>query len=263
MSPQDALTVLNFMDQAPVHQPVVLRQQETLIRYAQPGSPAADLIKRDAEMLLALAPHGLPGPELLELDLSGRRSRHAFSLQRLPHPQAVPSGEGEAEAVWRQVGDYLRQLHSLPVLASGVVVPSPDPLRLLEQLNQDRAVTDQDANWLEDWIRSVQQAAGPAPVATLHGAVRPANILLSPDRQTFLGLLDWSRASGGEAARDYVHLPFQVSADMTAGDEPLTAQVLLAFITQLLLDLREAAQGRLALAAATSRLLALFRYSLR
>ena len=120
MTPQDALTVLNFLDQAPSHQPLVLRQDDTLIRYAQPGSPGAERIKRDAEMLLALSPHGLPGPELLELDLSGRRTRHAFSLQRLPHPGAVPGTEGEGDALWRQVGEYLRQLHDLPVLATGL-----------------------------------------------------------------------------------------------------------------------------------------------
>ena len=73
MTPDDVLTVLNFMDQAPSHVPATLRQGGVLVRYAQAGTPAASLIGRDAELLLALAPHGLIGPELLELNLGGRQ----------------------------------------------------------------------------------------------------------------------------------------------------------------------------------------------
>ncbi|WP_309572860.1 phosphotransferase, partial [Deinococcus sp.] len=118
MSADDALTILNFLDDSPTAVPGVLRQGEILVRYAQPGTPASDRIRRDAEMLLALAPHGLPGPELLELDLGGRRVKHAFSLQRLPHPEAVlgrgglvSTDKGETGELWQQVGAYLRRLH--------------------------------------------------------------------------------------------------------------------------------------------------------
>lgn len=262
MTSHDALTVLNFLDQAPVHTPATLRQGETLVRYAQPSTLAADLIRRDAEMLLALSPHGLPGPELLELDLGGRRVRHAFSLQRLPRPDAVQGQEGDGEEVWRQLGDYMRRLHELPILATGVMVPSPDPLRLLEQLNEEQVITDRDLAWLEKWIEALQHAAGAPRPATLHGSLRPANLLLSQDRRTFLGLLDWSKAQAGEAARDFVYLPLEACAAIAEGNEQETAALLLAFVTRLLLDLREAAQGRLALTAATSRLFALFQFRL-
>lgn len=263
MTPYDALTVLNFLDQAPTQAPATLRQGETLVRYAQPGTVAADLIRRDAEMLLALSPHGLPGPELLELDLGGRRVRHAFSLQRLPHPDVAQGQEGDRDEVWHQLGAYMQRLHALPVLATGVLVPSPDPLRLLEHLNEEQVLTDRDLVWLEDWIRSLQQKSGGPQPATLHGSLRPTNVLLSRDRKTFLGLLDWSRAQAGDAARDFVYLPLEICAVLGREDEQRTAAMLLAFVTQLLLDLREAAQGRLALAAATSRLFALFHFNLR
>ncbi|MDR6219853.1 phosphotransferase [Deinococcus soli (ex Cha et al. 2016)] len=260
MTPQDALTVLNFLDQAPSHHALVLRQDDTLIRYAQPGSPGADRIRRDAEILLALSPHGLPGPELLELDLSGRRTRHAFSLQMLPHPGAMQGREGEGEALWHQVGAYLHQLHDLPILATGFVIPSPDPLRLLEDLNENMIITDSDTEWLSSWITSLQQEAGEPRMATLHGSLRPANLLLSPDRQRLLGVQDWTCAHAGDTARDVVHLPLNAYGAISEGYGGPPAPMLLAFITRLLLDLRDAAQGHPGLAAATTRLLALFQF---
>lgn len=263
MTPADALTILNFLEQAPTHTPATLRQGEILIRYAQPDTPAADLIRRDAEMLLALSPHALPGPQLVELDLGGRRVRHAFSLQSLPGSDVVHGQVSESDAVWRQVGEYMGQLHSLPILATGVVVPSPDPLRLLDQLNEEQIITDHDLSWLEIWIKSLQKQAAEPRFATLHGSLRPSNLLLSRDRKTFLGLVDWSRAQAGEAARDFVYLPLEACSVIGGEDAQRTASLLLAFVTRLMLDLREASQGRLALAAATSRLFALFQFNLR
>jgi hypothetical protein len=262
VTPDEVLTVLNFMDQAPSHTPATLRQGAVLVRYAQAGTPAASLIRRDAELLLALTPHGLIGPELLELDLGGRRARHAFSLQRLPDSRAVHGHEGDGEAVWRQLGAYLRQLHRLPVLALGEVQPSPDALELLEGLYGQGVITAHDRGWLTNWIRTMQREAGPPQPATLHGALRPDNLLLTPDRQTFLGLVDWSMAHPGEAAWDHVHLPLEASAVISEADPEQTAALLLAFVTRLLLDLQEAARGGRALASATSRLLALFQFNI-
>lgn len=261
MTPDDVLTVLNFMDQAPSHVPATLRQGRVLVRYAQAGTPAASLIGRDAELLLALAPHGLIGPELLELDLGGRRARHAFSLQRLPDPGAVHGHEGDGEAVWRQLGAYLRRLHGLPILATGDVQPSPDALGLLEGLYVQEVITAHDREWLAEWIGVLQREAGPPQPATLHGALCPENVLLTPDRQTFLGLVNWSLARPGEAAWDHVDLPLEACAVISERDPEQTAALLLAFVTRLLLDLREAAHGGRALAAATSRLLALFQFN--
>lgn len=261
MTPDDVLTVLNFMDQAPSHVPATLRQGRVLVRYAQAGTLAASLIRRDAELLLALAPHGLIGPELVELDLGGRRARHAFSLQRLPDPGAVHGHEGDGEAVWQQLGDHLRRLHSLPILATGDVPPPPDALRLLDHLYEEGVITDHDLGWLRDWITVMQREAGPPQPATLHGALRPENVLLTPDRRTFLGLVDWSRARPGEAAWDHVDLPLGACAVIGAQAPQQTAALLLAFVTRLLMDLRDASQGGRALAAATSRLFALFQFN--
>lgn len=258
MTPDDTLKLLDLIEVSPGHGVATLRQEDVLIRYAQPGSHAADLIRRDAELLLALSPHGLPGPTLLELDLSGRRLPHAFSCQRLPHPKAVRARDDEDPAVWRQLGSHLRRLHALPVLASGVVVPSPDPRGLLEELNETQVITDSDLRWLDRWVRHLQAEAGPAQPATLHGSLRPANVLLSPDRSTVLGLLDWSHAQAGDAARDHVHLPLSTFEALSGTDARQTAALLLAYVTRLFLELRDAAQGRAGLAAATARLLALF-----
>lgn len=263
MSHDDVLTILNFIDQAPTDMPATLRQGDVLVRYAQPGSPATHLIRRDAEMLLALAPHGLPGSELLELDLGAFRVRYAFSLQRLTHADSVPIEEGDGESVWQQLGEYLQRLHTLPMLSTGVLIPSPDPRQLLLHLNETQIITDKDLVWLDRWIKTLQLQAGPERPATLHGALRPVNVRLSRDRQQVVGLTDWSRSHAGDAARDFIHLPLSAYAALCPGDDARLAAGLLAFLTQLLLDLRDAAQSQQALPAAIARLLNLFQFNFK
>jgi aminoglycoside phosphotransferase (APT) family kinase protein len=138
---------------------------------------------------------------------------HAF----IPGIAADEIDEGFLPALAGQLGKALGAIHSIPEQAArdaGVVEMDSDDegrqewigqrLAVLSALRGVDAVVDRAVGWVKEVSLPLQRFQG--PLRFIHHDLSPEHLLVDPETGRLSGIIDWTDAILGDAARDLVFL---------------------------------------------------------
>jgi aminoglycoside phosphotransferase (APT) family kinase protein len=129
----------------------------------------------------------------------------------------VPSDEAEVRhlpSLAREIGRALGAIHSIPVGSARAAGLSEievagrgewieSGLSVLDAMRGQDPVVDRAVEWVR---RSATIEEPPAPLRFIHHDLSPEHLLVDPASGRLTGILDWTDAIIGDAARDFVFL---------------------------------------------------------
>jgi aminoglycoside phosphotransferase (APT) family kinase protein len=182
---------------------------------------AADLFEPERRVHALVAPALAPRIAVPVVELFGEPSAafpYPFAGHRFIHGSPSDSVDpGLTPIVARQIGAALGLIHSIPeadARAAGILPPDIDERGGQEWLARGREqaarlrgldpTIDSAVAWLERISLPLAPYDGPARF--IHQDVSPEHLLVDPRTGELTGILDWTDATLGDAARDFVSL---------------------------------------------------------
>lgn len=247
MNRQHIYAAVEWIQNPPTDEPGLLLGEDFILRYAQPESPAARRLKREAEVLPKLAQLDLRTPTLLEFYEGGEVSPLTTSLQVPLHASSGIWRYGTAEEpdeVWQQVGAYLQKLHRADAIFPSPQRQMPEPGPALFMLREEGILSSKTAALLGNILKMLKTESPAERIVNLHGRLTPDRLILGEDDQ-LLGIWDWSHAGLGAAPLDFLHLPASATEGIlrTYHSPDFLLHLEQAHLQQLLLNLQQAAAG--------------------
>jgi aminoglycoside phosphotransferase (APT) family kinase protein len=194
-----------------------------------PLPPSAHDVLREARLLRALAPLGLPVPAVLaecdDEDVIGAPfyvmpfvEGHILS-EEMPTDLA---GEGAPERIGAEMVDGLLRLHEVDVAAAGLADFGRSEGYLERQIRRFGGLLEHNATrplpdleWVAEWLAANLPASPPATL--VHGDYRLGNVMFAPAEPRLVAILDWEMATIGDPLAD---LGYMTAMWAQAGDPP-------------------------------------------
>lgn len=184
-------------------------------RYAGPESHLVE-----TEAYASLEGTGLPVPRLLAAGelAPGRRWPWPFivmtAVDGVPWSQVASTMTSEARArTARELGDFLRRLHGLPLRGRIVLTPAWDRFESLLARRRRDAPSDHFrwnhlppilAAQVDGWLPSVRELIDDsAAPAFVHGDLHADHVYVEPSTGAVLGVIDFTDAAAGDARYDF------------------------------------------------------------
>jgi len=161
----------------------------------------ATLNEREVKALPRLAPHlPLPVPVPLRQGAPGRGYPWHWSITRFLTGE-VPADGRLPEAAARQLAEFLRALHAVPLFPGEINRYRGGDLRELDAALRDRAEKLNAPAFVLDkvWPRALA-APFPGRIGWIHGDLHNRNLLLAGDE--LAAVLDWGDVTHGDPATD-------------------------------------------------------------
>ena len=203
-----------------------------------PLPPSAHDVVREARLLSALRPHGVPVPEVLasceDEAVIGAPFYVMAYVEGLILTDEMPAAlAGEGERVAESLVDGLVELHAVDPSdealagfgrADGYLERQLKRFGGLYEVNATRPLPDLEA--AADWLAANLPASPPSTV--VHGDYRLGNVMLSPGPARLAAILDWEMATIGDPLADLGYM----TAMWSEAEDPLNPVSDLSTVTR-------------------------------
>jgi aminoglycoside phosphotransferase (APT) family kinase protein len=196
-----------------------------------PLPPSAHDVVREARLLAALRPHGVPVPEVLEICEGPEVIGAPFYLMTYVDgwvltgelPAALDTAEAPAR-IADELVDHLVELHKLGPDAEGLDGFGRSDGYLARQIKRFGGLLESNATRplpdlekVTEWL-AANLPESPAPTV-VHGDYRLGNVMFAPAEPRLAAILDWEMATIGDPLADVGYM----TATWSASSDPVNA----------------------------------------
>jgi aminoglycoside phosphotransferase (APT) family kinase protein len=206
-----------------------------------PLPPSAHDVLREARLLIALRPHGIPVPEVLAMCEDAALIGAPFYVMSYIDgwvlttdlPPALGEGDGPAQ-IAEQLVDRLVELHAVSSAAEGLAGFGKPQGYLARQLKRFGGLLESNMTRpLPDLERVLEWLAAnlpPSPAPTIvHGDYRLGNVMYARAEPRVAAILDWEMATIGDPLADLGYM----TATWASSNDPANSVADLSPLTRL------------------------------
>lgn len=177
---------------------------------------SAHAVDREYRVMKALAETGVPVPRMVMLDETADTLGTPFYLmERLEGTVSDASRlpdltQGQRQAVYADAASVLARLHSVDWQQAGLAefgrhenYYARQVRRWARQWDESKTREDAQIDALSKWFS--ENTPGDSALTIVHGDYRIGNLMMSPDRSTIAGVLDWELSTLGDPLSDLSH----------------------------------------------------------